>query len=109
MIIALFLIGLAAATIAAGLAFVTKAPIGYEDDSGFHYGSPSCLGSDASRILFNTASLKDSPPAEEIVTIPNLIRIQWVRPALGLAALFVMLLVLLPENQEKRKPMTFSK
>lgn len=108
MIIALFLIGLAGITIALGLAFAPKAPIGYEDDNGFHYGSPTCLGSDASRTLFITDSLQNIPP-EGVVTPPNLIRIQWMRPALGLAALFVMLLVLLPENQEKGKPITFSK
>ena len=107
MTIALFLIGFAAAAMALGLACATKVPVGYEDDNGFHYGHPHCLGSDAAQTIFLIAS-ENSPQPDEIVIPPNVIKIPWARPALGIAALFIMLFALLPAKIENKNPLMFS-
>ena len=108
MIMALFLIGFAAAATAIGLVCATKVTVGYEDDNGFHYGRPQCLGSDAAQTLFVTASQNLPQPHDDAVIPPNIIKISWARPALGMAALFIMLFTLLPAKFENKNPLMFS-
>jgi hypothetical protein len=103
MIIALFLIGGTALIIAIGLACATKAPIGYEDDSGFHYGYSERNVRSVFSESFSPVSLKSPTPEAEKGVVSAPFRIHWAKPALGLAALLMTLLVLLPELMEEDK------
>lgn len=102
MIIALFLISLIALTIALGLVAL-KAPIGYQDEAGFHFGCRNGItvtSNVLSDLSFDPiqASTSDSWHEDETVKTPFILRIPWLKPALGMAALFV-LLVSLPMAQ----------
>jgi hypothetical protein len=107
MIIALFLIGFAAVMIATGLVYSSKAPIGYEDDEGFHYDdrADESVYSNFSKV--NAASLKNFLKADIVVPVPFAIR--WSTPFWGIAAVCIMLLVLHPGTIEKDKQLASSK
>ena len=108
MTLALFFVGFLAVALAIGVG-AARSPIGYEDADGFHFGHPRCLGTDAARTIVKPSARDEyRKPEKDVIEFPA-VRILWARPAMGLAALFIMLLVLLPEKPEKSRPLTFSK
>jgi hypothetical protein len=94
MLIALFLIGLIAMA-AVVLFCALKAPKGYEDERGFHFDLPKVRADDL-------PSLQNRITASIVF-----LQFRWAKPALGLAVLFVMLLVLSPaahDNNTNKTP-----
>jgi hypothetical protein len=92
MIIVLFLIGFVAVATAIGVFYATKAPIGYEDEEGFHYGwQHGGVRNDAAFVHKKTAS-------------PLIfLQLRWAKSGLGLAALFIVLLAVSPEAYENNE------
>lgn len=85
MFLAFFLIGLIA-LIAAGIFYATNAPIGYEDQTGFHYGTSD------GRARQNSGRNEPRPsPFSKLL---------WLRPALRFAAL-LLIVVFLPSGAKQ--------
>lgn len=86
MITALFLIGFIAFASAIVAFYALKAPVGYEDDTGFHYDRDQRI---------KASSITDD--------IPAILRLPWLKPALGVAAAFsVLLFVSSGQNEHLR-------
>jgi hypothetical protein len=93
MITALFLIGFMALVVAVGLFFIPKAPIGYEDETGFHFGSAD-----------GRVSTIASSSREKAAPHPIFLPFPWAKPALRLAALVMMLFVISPSDNPNHNP-----
>jgi hypothetical protein len=99
MIIVLFLIGFLALAMAIGLVCAEKAPVAYEDETGFHFGHPNFRESKVFGILVIPVPPKPSDqPADEKVIPLFPLRMGWAYRGVGIAAVLIGLLVLLPEK-----------
>jgi hypothetical protein len=106
MIIVLFLIGFLTLMMAIGMACADKSPVGYEDETGFHFGALDAAS--ATPLSLFPKEISSQPGDEKLIPLFPL-RTHWLHKVVGIAAIFIGLLVLLPEKlQNVEKPLESS-